>query len=592
MLVSKKIPTLDKKSKHSELWQIAESLMKDPTLVPKNIVPTVQKAIAAAEKLQEKELLQLLNLRFSKYWLRIQNYSEAKEYAKTALELATTIGGVETIASARINLATICFNKKEFNDSLSLLTKALNEHVPHQKIDIYSAIGGLYITMQKYDMALEYYQKAKKIVKGTNDLKYAALYVNTGLVLCFLEKYDEATENINTALRLFTDVSKHKYPRAICFANLADIKFAQREYTESIDCLQKAIKLYEELQIPEATLNALYLLARSHIALKEHISAYEILKKALQTFEKDNYLRLYIEALKLIVSVTKELNKLKECIDYQDQLIELQSEYFYPEKKEKIDALLDKKEKEIDILVSKNQKIAKQNQQLLQYNKELEQYAFIIAHDLKEPLCNISGFASLLKKQNKQQFDLEALNFLQYIESGAERMHQLLEDLLQYSTLSLDTNKLQNTPLPKIIQEVFEECKQTCSLPQAQLVIKDALPTFHAEPKHIEWLFRQLIENALKFSYPDRECRIEIGTYEQDKKTFIEVKDNGIGIKKAHQQKIFRIFQRLNKENYDGTGIGLAMCKKIVELYEGEIGIESNIGVGTRVYFCLGVVGS
>ncbi len=590
MSTSKTIHTLNKKSKYPELWQIAESLMKDPNLVPENIVSKVENAIITAEKLQEKELLHKLNLQFSKYWLRIQEYLKAKKYAETALELAISIGSIEHIANARMNLAIVCFNKNELSDSLNLLEKALNEHVPYQKSDIYFSLGCVFIMMNKFDIALDYYKKAQEVRTSKSNFSHFGLYINMGLILCSLDRYDEATESINKALSLFTDAPKYNSPKAVCFANLADIKHAQKEYTESIKYLKKAVELYEELQMPEAKINALLSMAESHIGLEEYLSAYNILTEVFQTFPKDNYLRLYIETIKKTIRTTKKLNKLEECIHYQNELIEIQSEYFYPEKKDKIEALLTNKEEEIAILISKNQKIEKQNQQLLQYNKELEQYAFIIAHDLKEPLCNISGFVSLLKKQNKSSFDSETLNFLQYIESGTERMHQLLEDLLQYSTLHIDTAKLQDINLPDTIQTVFEEYKQTLSLPQAQLLIKNTLPTLKAEPKHIKWLFKQLIENSLKFSHPDRIPQIQIHSYTQNQKTFIEVKDNGIGIKKAHQQRIFRIFQRLNKENYNGTGIGLAMSKKIVELYGGEIALQSEIGVGTRICFSLGVV--
>ncbi|MGB1242848.1 MAG: sensor histidine kinase, partial [Chitinophagales bacterium] len=122
---------------------------------------------------------------------------------------------------------------------------------------------------------------------------------------------------------------------------------------------------------------------------------------------------------------------------------------------------------------------------------------------------------------------------------------------------------------------------------QASIHIQNSLPLLDAEPKHLEWLLSQIIGNALKFKDRSKPVQIEIRTYEKNEKTYVEVKDNGIGIQKIQQKKIFRIFQRLNKVDYKGTGIGLAMCKKIVEMYGGEIGLQSKEGVGTKVYFHL-----
>ena len=575
----------DEKTNPNDLWEIAESMNNSPTILPEDIVSIAENALAVATKMGDKELLFLLHLRFGGYWIKRQNYKEAKKHTDLALQFGKECESDEKITAARINLGIISTNTNKLNDALSHLTQALNNPANHQKFNIYASIAGVYTRLDKHEAALEYFEKAKNEVDYQTDLKFAGLYICTGYALSTLKRYDEALKDINTAIQLFKDNPAYKQEMAMCFSNLGNIKFAQGIYNESLEYTQKAVSLYEEIQSPQFTMSELLALAKIHLELNEFDSAYDVLKKMLQPSAKEKFLKLYINGIKVIIGVTKEMKKWEECIDYQNELIEIQSEYFYPEKKEKIEALLDKKEGEIDVLISKNQKIEKQNQQLLQYNKELEQYAFIIAHDLKEPLCNISGFTSLLKKNHKKSLDSEVIDFLQHIESGAQQMHQLLEDLLQYSTLRIDATKIEAIHLTTIIQEVFEETKQTLSIQQAQISIPNELPTVYAEPKHIKWLLTQLIGNALKFSHSDRISQIAIRSYERNQKTFIEIKDNGIGIEKNHQQKVFRIFQRLNKENFKGTGIGLSICKKIVEMYDGEIGMESKIGAGTKLFF-------
>ncbi|MEZ4884178.1 MAG: ATP-binding protein [Chitinophagales bacterium] len=580
----------DEKLNQNDLWEIVESLNNPPTILPNNIVSIVENALILAEKQSDKKLLFLLHLRFGSYWIKRQNYGEAKKHTKLALQFARECESDEKITAARINLGIICTDTNKLNDALSHLTKALDKPATHQKFNIYASIAGVYTRLERQEAALEYFEKAKNEVAYQTDLRFAGLYICTGYALYRLERYDEALKDINIAIELFKDEPAYKQEMAMCLSNLGKITFSQGIYDESLGHTQKSLLLYEELQNPQFALSELLCLAKIYLELNQLDFAYDALKKMLQPSTKEDLLQLYIQAIRMIIDVTKKMKKLKECIDYQNELIEIQFEYFYPEKKDKIEALLNKKEEKIDVLILKNQKIEKQNQQLQQYNKELEQYAFIIAHDLKEPLCNISGFTTLLKGQYQQRLNPEVTDFLQYIESGTQHMHQLLEDLLQYSTIRIDHMKVKTVALTNIIQEVFEEAKQSLSIKEAHISISDELPSLYAESKHIKWLLSQLIRNSLKFSHRDRISLIEIRSYEQNQKIFIEVKDNGIGIEKVHQQKVFRIFQRLNKEDYKVTGIGLAMCKKIVGLYDGEIDIDSEVGVGTRVYFHLPVV--
>ncbi|MFK7905722.1 MAG: ATP-binding protein [Chitinophagales bacterium] len=587
MLESSSKHISNEKLSQSHLWEIVDSLNNSPSLLPDNMVSIVDNALIDAQQLADEELLFTLHLRFGSYLLKKQKYEKAKIHTESALQLAIQSQDNGKLTSARINLGIIATNTNKLNEGLYHLTKALENPTKELKFNIYASIAGVHTRQNKHETALEFFEKAKNEVDYKTNLQFAGLYIATGYALSMLSRYDEALKDINTAYELFKDNPAYKHETAMCLSNMAQIKFDQGKYEESVSFIKESIALYEEIQYPEFLMADFLFLAQVYLSMEQFDAAYHLMKKTLQTYSKEDFLKLYISALKRMVAITKAMHKLEECIDYQNELIEIQSEYFYPEKKEKIEALLDKKEGEIDVLISKNQKIEKQNQQLQYYNKELEQYAFIIAHDLKEPLCNISGFTSLLKKNHKQSLDSEVIDFLQYIETGAQQMHQLLEDLLQYSTLHIDATKIQAIHLPTIIQEVFEETKQNLSIQQAQISIPDELPTVYAESKHIKWLLSQLIGNALKFSHSDRISQIAIRSYEKNQKTFIEIKDNGIGIEKNHQQKVFRIFQRLNKEDFKGTGIGLSICKKIVELYDGEIGMESNIGAGTKVSFRL-----
>ncbi len=232
--------------------------------------------------------------------------------------------------------------------------------------------------------------------------------------------------------------------------------------------------------------------------------------------------------------------------------------------------------------------LEKYAEELERSNNDLEQFAYIASHDLQEPLRMVSSYTQLLSRRYKEKLDSDADEFINYAVDGASRMQQLIDDLLTYSRVGTRGKPFEPIDCERVLDHVLANLKISIQETGCSVTL-DPLPTVVADSGQLVQLFQNLIGNAIKFC-KDVKPEIHIGTvFDQDKKEWIfSVKDNGIGIEPDFYDRIFVIFQRLHtKEEYKGTGIGLAVCSKIVERHGGRIWVESEMGEGTTFYFSL-----
>ncbi|MEY4937540.1 MAG: hypothetical protein RIS64_3899 [Bacteroidota bacterium] len=220
-------------------------------------------------------------------------------------------------------------------------------------------------------------------------------------------------------------------------------------------------------------------------------------------------------------------------------------------------------------------------------NEELREYAFITVHDLKEPLRNVVSFSNLLSRRYQNQLDKSGQEFLHFVSSNAERMNNLLSELSTYINIEKRDRDLEYAALPKIIQGAMLALKHRIIENKAIIHYDNENIILHCYPFYMEQLFQSLFENAIKFRKEHVVPEIYVRVIESDHEWTILVTDNGIGIAPAYQKKIFSIFTRLDKVNYDGNGMGLSVCRKIVQLHRGKIGVESDGSSGSTFYFTL-----
>lgn len=239
------------------------------------------------------------------------------------------------------------------------------------------------------------------------------------------------------------------------------------------------------------------------------------------------------------------------------------------------------------ILKELNQQMAKNIDELAKSNVELEQYAYIASHDLQEPLRMVTNFLTQLDKKYNDRLDDLGKQYLHFAVDGAIRMRKIILDLLEYSRIGKMELLLETINLNDVIADIINVNK-TVIEEKGAIIICDNLPKVNANRTAIMQVFQNLISNALKYHQNLRVPKIEISSVEHEDHWQFEVADNGIGIDSQFFEKIFVIFQRLhNKQEYSGTGIGLAICKKIVESHGGSIWLQSEIGQGTTFYFTI-----
>jgi PAS domain S-box-containing protein len=226
------------------------------------------------------------------------------------------------------------------------------------------------------------------------------------------------------------------------------------------------------------------------------------------------------------------------------------------------------------------------HEELKRSNSELEQFAYVASHDLQEPLRMVSSYTQLVQKRYGERLDADAKEFMAYVVDGAARMKQLIEDLLAYSRVGTKGREFRPTPVENALRRAVTNLRAAIDESGAQIT-HDPLPTVSADETQLAQLFQNLIGNAIKFRGPEK-ARIRIEAREEPSEWRFAIADNGIGIEPQYFERIFMLFQRLHaKGDYPGTGIGLAICKKVVERHGGRIWVESEPGKGSRFIFTL-----
>ncbi|SEK10796.1 sensor histidine kinase [Paraburkholderia diazotrophica] len=233
------------------------------------------------------------------------------------------------------------------------------------------------------------------------------------------------------------------------------------------------------------------------------------------------------------------------------------------------------------------QELISRTEELARSNQDLEQFAYVASHDLQEPLRAVAGPLQLLQRRYAGQLDARADEFITHAVDGATRMQKLIDDLLAYSRVGRSGAAHQLTECEAALDQALKSLSVVLNESGAR-INRGTLPAVMAIPTQLALLFQNLVGNAIKFRRVDQPVQIEIGAERAGNDWIISVKDNGIGIDPQYFERIFMIFQRLHsRSDYPGTGIGLALCKRIVEQHGGRIWVESSPGNGTTFFFTL-----
>lgn len=519
-----------------------------------------EKAISFCEevldKLEEEEIVGIVYKIYmtmgNSYQLKGEVFQAQECYLKglKQLEGKKELNRIEKgfLASFYYNLSLLLSNTELNIESEDYLEKAISlfkETNNNFKLSkSYTAYANVFERKQEYYKAIEMLYKSLEIDTQSNDKYSIALSkANLGILHLRIRDFDQAFSYINDALSFFAE-SKMVFETAMVKVALGEALHAVGRGTEAIKELLEAEEHFTKLDNKHELTKVFELLA-NYISLKGN---YEM------AFE---YQKKYTDGLKYYFDVekTKALTRAKKEFETEQ------------------------KEKEANILREKNEEIRHYVLKLERSNNELNQFAHIASHDLREPLRMVSSYMTLLQKTLNGNLTQQQNDFINFALDGAKRMELLIHDMLRLA--KVDANpRIEQVKTTVVVQEIKMNLEVLMKEKNA-MIIHDELPEIMADRTMMLQLFQNIIGNGIKYN-ESLQPTIRIKHRVFTDRVEISIADNGIGIPEHLREKAFQIFQRLHtNREYKGTGIGLAICKKIVESLEGKIHIENNPSGGS-----------
>ena len=616
-----------------ECFRAMGYIYEEKNMLKKAIEEYVEALHVIGIKTEEKAIIcNDIAIVFRKYG----DYQKAKDYHQNALSYAEASEDIETREIIYNGLGAFNYTIENNEKAVEFFLKSLKfaEYRPNNELGIVISLRNLaeIYTLSKHDdLALQTIEKAYQIAKSKNEKEIIARvlisYCNT---LSDIGRFEEASQKINEALTLIGDNEEYTESKILALSKLGDIYRQQNNYGKATYYYN--LCLAQKENISESNLCSIYsnfgviylnkkdfplalsyfekslaianqyhlvsAIQKNHIGIYEVFSAQKNTKMAFLHLEKANFLRDSLHS--------DEKNK---------HLAELQMQYDFNKSEKQVEDLKLRentfkilatcfcfifilgllgyvvwaKGKNNKFLLQKSEEINLQNKKLAESNEVLQQFAYASAHDLKEPLRNIGNFVTLIQRRFGQNLPEEALEYMNYVTKGTKKMNALLEDLLAYSALIANSDSRQETAnLGTIIEDVKFCLQANINEKQANINYLGKNIEIPISKLHGTQLFQNLLSNAMKF-VDNKKPMIEIVSKNNSDSIIIEIKDNGIGIEKEYGDKIFNLFQRLHKNDvrYEGTGVGLAICKNIVEKYNGKIWFESEKDKGTTFFIAL-----
>lgn len=552
---------------------------------------------------------------------------DAKTLKNDTLQAAAYhIRGMGYQFSGRAELAIESYySALKINESLKLDKESIRQ---------LNNIGLIYRDEGEYEKALEYLEKFIKITKAEGFKQYEYYGdANVGYILMKQNKWDEALKRFEKALNSSEILNDST---ALCTANylIADVKSNQKDYVAAKHFAQKALNIANSTDFSLGKIFSQRVLSDVYRQEKKYDEARKIAEECMQ-YMAENAAYLYLEdVLNSWYNIEYETGNYKKALEIQHQLSARKDSLARVKTKEKIanseykhQLLQNEQENELlkiknessqkmsilatavalllllvallslfayrksrnynetleEAIAERTKELEKSNKDLAKSNEELERFAYITSHDLKTPLLNIISFTELLEKQIELYDDEKAHKYLTFVKKGGKRLNNIITDTLEYSRLSYveKESRIENINLNTTLTKVQNSISEYIEEKNAHIIIQDDVPSIKANAYSIFLLFQNLLENSIKYNESDTPT-VKIYAKENQASTSIFLEDNGIGIEEKFHEKIFVMFSRLhNHSKYEGSGLGLSICKKIVEQLNGEIHLHSEIGKGS-----------
>ncbi len=581
------------------------------------------KYLGKVRSLDTANLSQIDNARIygleGKMFMSLNDYAKSQKSFFQQLELleplADKIEKAE-IANAYFNLGELYAFQNDYQNATSHFLKSLelfqNSEDIEGRVKTLNALGKTYSKVNSFPKSLDYCNDALYLSESLNDKALlGSVLITSGTALNNLERKDEAIEQLNKAIIIGYSVDNQSVVARGKLA-LGDVYIHESKDTISLRLYREALDaalstkdktlirdVYEKLyQYYDSKDNSdyAYLYLKNLVSIRDSLNAEEqgkqiIISKIRFEAEKKEQENRRLLAKQLESQVTIQRQKLGNVILLILMAGLAGGGYFLYKslKQKKIynQELEVEVEKRTKMLQLSNEELIKSNENLEQSNNELERFAYIASHDLKSPLRNIISFLNLIQRKLRGHEDTDLQEYLRFATENAKQMHVLIQDVLEFSKVESEPSSQKervdmNESMMLVVQNLQESIRET----NAEILV-DNLPAVQGNSVHLLQLLQNLVGNGIKYN-KNHHPKVEVLHNQVNGHHVFTVKDNGIGIDRQYHDQIFEMFKRLHtRDEYKGTGIGLAICKKIVNNLGGRLWIESEYGQGSTFYFTI-----
>ncbi len=523
-------------------------------------------------------------------YYRKKNYNEAIKYIRKALKIANQMHWHKEIVQCYSIIALILYGLGLDDEFYRYNQKSLELAY---KIDLKDEIirclcnaAHAYTVNRKHEEAVKLLKEALEMNNQLSKKSafYAELLIELSRNYKFLEKYDLAIENLQSILEetIYEDVKIHKSRQAsivvVTINEIASCYFLKGEYDLALENISKALAYANKHQVGGSTLFYCYEgMGKICYHKAKFKDAIDYLRKALplkltSTHGKKDVYEYLTKAYVKIGDVENTIAIIDEQKAYNDshsnKMKEYQvQKYQYLQENERIKLELVHKEELMD--------------KINELNTSLQRFTKMAVHDLKEPLRTMKAFSSLLTSQSDDTDETTKRMYLKFINTSATIAERLLADMYQYSKVGFEKILIEKINCNDLLEKVLIQLSNQIKRQEAQVILEE-LPTIYSAKSLLIQLFQNLISNAIKFRAKNRKPIVKISAQLIDGGHEFLVEDNGIGVSDDKKEAIFEAFTKLNLQSeYEGSGLGLATCKKIVDNLKGSISIESELGKGT-----------
>jgi len=523
--------------------------------------------------------------------------TNAYHYATKAYEYASYQKDKKQLAIVELLLVDVLIKNGAYLDALNKNIQVLEffqkEKMAEQEASGWRYMATIHSFLGNYSKQLEYNKKCISILEKLDQPKEKLEVLNNlGDAYFNLKLYDKAKEVFEQNLN---HPKANTLIKIVSTKNIGKVYYHQKEFPKAKKIFHKVSALAEEHEMMIFSIAGDHFLGRIFFDEKNYPLAFEYLERATRNFEKIGAIyKEYKFALEDLLKVLLALGKIEKATHYFKKYTEVSQDISGKIKdqsirniqfKLEINEIQQKRielEKQNKSLKGANEKIKSQQEALKAANQELTQFAYMVSHDIKQPVRTINNFSKLLAREVKDHLTDDAIEFIEIIDSSAKRITVFVEDILKYATATESSKvEFEKVDCNEILAQIKLNLELQLKESDGQLLFEN-LPSLEAHRSLILQVFQNIISNGLKFRRKGVPPIIQVNGKETETEYYFEISDNGIGIKEENKASVFKIFKQLNNQaEFEGSGIGLNTVLKILKKYNGSIDLDSTFGEGT-----------